>query len=219
MKQGADTILHREQEEYLAGLIPPRDEVFASLEADAAQHDVPIVDPELGRFLQVAALTAGARRILEVGTATGYSGLHFLRVLPADGELVTIDVSEERQRIARDHWRRAGVSERATTLLGPAIELLPGIEGPFDIVFLDAIKSEYGRYLDLALPKLRPGGLLIADNVLWGGRIARGEHDADADALRAFNAYAMAHPELHAIILPLGDGVLYAAKRDTPAGG
>ena len=89
----------------------------------------------------------------------------------------------------------------------------------FDIVFLDAIKSEYRRYLDLALPKLRPGGLLIADNVLWGGRIARGEHDADADALRAFNAYAMAHPELHAIILPLGDGVLYAAKRDTPAGG
>ncbi len=219
MKQGADTILHREQEEYLAGLIPPRDEVFASLEADAARHDVPIVDPELGRFLQVAALAAGARRILEVGTATGYSGLHFLRVLPADGELVTIDVSEERQRIARDHWRRAGVSERATTLLGPAIELLPGIEGPFDIVFLDAIKSEYGRYLDLALPKLRPGGLLIADNVLWGGRIARDEHDADADALRAFNAYAMAHPELHAIILPLGDGVLYAAKRDTPAGG
>ena len=211
--KGVDSILRQEQAEYLESLLPERDEVFQSLEADADQNSVPIVDPELGRFLQIAALSVGARRVLEIGTATGYSGLHFLQVLPADGELVTIDVSEERQRIARDHWRQAGVSERATTLLGPAIDLLPTVEGPFDLLFLDAIKSEYRRYLDLALPLLRPGGLVIADNVLWGGRVARGEHADDTDALRAFNAYAMEHPELLSIILPLGDGVLYAVKK------
>jgi len=213
MKQGLDNILQREQAEYLDQLLGHRSDVFQSLEADAEQNNVPIVDPELGRFLQIAALAIGARRVLEVGTATGYSGLYFLSVLPDDGELVTIDVSAERQQIARDHWRQAGVAARATTLLGPALDMLPTVKGPFDLLFLDAIKSEYQRYLDLALPMIRPGGVIIADNVLWGGRVARGEHDGDTDALRAFNSYALEHPALHVTIVPLGDGIVYGVKR------
>jgi caffeoyl-CoA O-methyltransferase len=213
MKQGVDNILHQEQAEYLEQLLEARGEIFQSLEQNAQEHNVPIVDPELGRFLQIAALSVGARRVLEVGTATGYSGLHFLSVLPADGELVTIDISEQRQQIARDHWRQAGVSARATTLLGPALEVLPTVEGSFDLLFLDAIKTEYRQYLDIGLPRVRAGGLIIADNVLWGGAVARGARDEETNALRDFNTYAMSHPQLHAIVLPLGDGILYAVKR------
>lgn len=213
MKLALDAILHRKQAEYLDSLLPARDPVARSLEADAAAHDVPIVDPEVGRFLQIVALSIGAQRILEIGTATGYSGLHLLRALPGDGELVTIDVDETRQRIARDHWHEAGVAEKATLVLGPALETLPTIDGPFDLVFIDAIKTEYQAYLDLALPKLRAGGLVIADNTLQGGKVAKNkEDDASTVAVLAFNAYVMEHPELLSLILPLGDGLLYAVK-------
>lgn len=212
MKAAIDAILRPEQAQYLEGLIPDRDETAIAIEADAAQHDVPIVDPEVGRFLEIVARSIGARRILEVGTATGYSGLHLLRGLPVEGELVTIDVDEDRQRAARGYWDRAGVAARATMHLGPALEVLPTLEGPFDLVFLDAIKDEYVRYLNLSLPMLRSGGIVVADNVLRGGRVATGEPDENADALRAFNAYAVGHPQLLAVILPLGDGLLYAAK-------
>ena len=212
MKDSSDAILRPEQAAYLESLLPERDEVARALEANADQDGVPIVDPEVGRFLQIAALSINAQRILEVGTATGYSGLHFLQALPANGELVTIDVDDARQRMARDHWRQAGVSAQATTLLGPALDVLPTLSGPFDLLFLDAIKDEYQRYLDLALPMLRTGGLVIADNVLRAGKVATGEPDENAEALRAFNSYAMAHPQLLALVLPVGDGVLYAVK-------
>jgi predicted O-methyltransferase YrrM len=212
MKAASDAILRPEQAQYLEGLLPERDEVARALEADAQEHDVPIVDPEVGRFLQIAALSIGARRVLEVGTATGYSGLHLLKALPPDGELVTIDVDETRQRTARDHWSQAGVSERTTFVLGPALEMLPTLDGPFDLVFLDAIKDEYKRYLDLALPMLRVGGVVLADNVLRAGKVATGEDDPNANALRIFNAYAMNHPQLLSVVLPLGDGLLYAVK-------
>ena len=212
MKQAADAILHGELAEYLDNLLPERDEVAQALEADAARNDVPIVDPEVGRFLQLAALSVSARRVLEIGTATGYSGLHFLRALPADGELVTIDIDAERQRTARDYWRQAGLAEQARLMLGAALEIIPTLSPSFDIVFLDAIKLEYQGYLDLALPLLRRGGLVIADNVLWGGRVAHDEQEANAEALRAFNVYTMRHPQLLSVILPLGDGLLYAVK-------
>ena len=212
MKGVIDAILHREQAEYLERLVPERDEVARALEADADLNNVPIVDPEVGRFLHIAALSINARRVLEVGTATGYSGLHLLRALPVGGELVTIDISADRQRIARDHWREAGVADRATFLLGPALEIIPSATGPFDLLFIDAIKTEYQGYLDLALPKLRLGGIVIADNVLWKGRVALGDRDADSDALRDFNAYAIGHPQLTATVLPVGDGLLYGVK-------
>ncbi len=213
MKESIDAILHGEQAEYLDSLLPTRDAVLQALEADADQHGVPIVDPEVGRFLQIAALSVDARRILEVGTATGYSGLHFLQVLPPDGELITIDIDDARQRAAHDYWRQAGVAAQATTLLGPALELLPTVTGTFDLVFLDAIKDEYRRYLDLALPLLRAGGLVLADNVLRAGRVARRDSgDADAASLDDFNRYAMGHPQLRSLVLPLGDGLLYAVK-------
>jgi caffeoyl-CoA O-methyltransferase len=214
MKQASDAIIRPEQAAYLERLLPPRDAVASALEANAAQHDVPIVDPEVGRFLEITARALGARRILEIGTATGYSGLHLLRGLAGDGELVSIDVDPERQRTAREHFAQAGLAEQATLLLGPALDHLPRLSGPFDLVFLDAIKTEYCQYLDLALPLLRPNGVVIADNVLRAGQIALDEHDETLDAIRVFNTYAMGHPQLLTLILPFGDGLLYAVKRD-----
>lgn len=212
MKSASDAILQADQAAYLDALLPPRDAVAQELEADAAAHDVPIVDPETGRFLTITARAIGARRVLEIGTATGYSGLHLLRGMGSGGELVSIDVDEQRQATARSHFQRADVASRATLLLGPALEVIPTLGGSFDLIFLDAVKQEYRSYLDLALPLLRPQGVLLADNVLRAGRIARDEHDEVLDALRDFNSYAMEHPQLSALVLPLGDGLLYAIK-------
>lgn len=213
MKAASDAILRSDQAAYLERLLPPRDPIAHKLEVDAAQHDVPIVDPEVGRFLTITARAIGARRVLEIGTATGYSGLHLLRGMGAGGELVSIDVDAQRQTTAYDHFRQAGVADQATLLLGPALELIPTLRRSFDLLFIDAIKQEYRAYLDLALPLLRPQGVVIADNVLRAGQIARDEHDELLDALRDFNAYAMAHPQLHGLVLPLGDGLLYAIKQ------
>lgn len=213
MKAAADAILRSEQATYLEQLLPPRDQIVQQLEEDAARNDVPIVDPEVGRFLQITTRAMRATRVLEIGTATGYSGLHLLRGMNG-GELVTIDVDVQRQQIARDHFRQAGVVDNATFLLGPALDLIPTLQGSFDLLFLDAIKTEYREYLDLALPMLRVGGVVIADNVLRAGQIALDEHDETLDALREFNRYAMQHPQLQSLVLPLGDGLLYAVKID-----
>jgi predicted O-methyltransferase YrrM len=212
LKAAPDAILRPEQAAYLDRLLPPRDAIARDLESDAQRNNVPIVDPEVGRLLEMTARAVKAQRILEIGTATGYSGLHLARGMAANGELVSIDVDPERQRIAQEHFEQAGLRERVTLLLGPAIEVIPTLVGPFDLIFLDAIKTEYRSYLDLTLPLLRPNGIVIADNVLRGGDIAQDKHDETLDALRGFNSYAMSHPQLMALILPLGDGLLYAVK-------
>ncbi len=212
MKDASDAILRPEQAVYLDQLLPARDHIAAELEHDAALHDVPIVDPEVARFLEVTARACGARRVLEIGTATGYSGLHLARGMAPDGELVTIDVDAGRQATARRVFQGAGLGERVTLMHGPALSVLPTVRGPFDLLFLDAVKTEYQAYLDLALPLLRVGGVVIADNVLRAGKVASEERSELLDALRDFNRYAMSHPQLMALILPLGDGLLYAVK-------
>ncbi len=217
MKAADDAILHAAQAVYLEQLLPARDPVAQHVEAHAAEYGVPIVDPEVGRFLQITAQAIQAQRVLEIGTATGYSGLHLLRGMGPGGELVTIDVDADRQQTARDYFRQAGVADRVTFVLGPALEMIPTVQGPFDLLFLDAIKHEYRAYLDLALPLLRAGGIVIADNVLRAGKVAGHEHDPMLDALRDFNHYAMNHPELMALVLPLGDGLLYAVKQRNEA--
>jgi caffeoyl-CoA O-methyltransferase len=209
MKGNIGAILREEQERYLVGLLPARDPVAAAMEAAAEQSGVPIVDPEVGLFLYLVARSSGARRILEVGTATGYSGLWLARALPPDGRLVTIDVDPERQRQARESWTAAGLADRVETHLGPALDVLPTLAGPFDLVFIDAEKPEYQGYLERALPLLRPGAVILVDNTLWMGEVARGEHTRDADAIRAFNAFVMQHPRITAEVVPVGDGVLY----------
>jgi len=213
MKDRADAILRREQAAYLDRLLPPREALLAEMEAWSAAHDVPSSDPEVGKLLSILARSRGAKRILEVGTAIGYGTLCLARGAP-EARILTIDPDAERREQARGFLARAGVLERVELIDGEALQVLPRLEGPFDLVYVDALKEEYRRYLDLALPKMALGGLIVVDNVLWKGRVAEPpeERDRDADAIRAFNGYLMIHPQLEAVVLPLGDGVGLAVK-------
>jgi caffeoyl-CoA O-methyltransferase len=221
VKKGVGSILRPEQERYLERLLPPREPLLREMEEQAARGEVPISDPETGRLLSILARAAaanGARLILEIGTAIGYGTLCLARGAP-QARVVSIDPDPQRLAAARAYLERAGVAERVELLEGAALDLLPRLEGPFDLVYVDAVKTEYRRYLDLVLPRLRVGGLVVIDNLLWGGKVAEpppeeavtGE-DPSTAALRAFNGYLMMHPQLEAVVLPLGDGVGLATK-------
>jgi len=213
MKDRDDAILRPQQAAYLERLLPPRDPLLTEMESVSGEHGIPSSDPEVGRLLAILARACGARRMLEVGTAIGYGALCLARAAP-EATVVSIDADPGRLRAARGYLERAGVAERVELVEGRALDVLPRLQAPFDLVYLDALKDEYRRYLDLALPLLRVGGLVVADNLLWKGRIAEPpeEEDRSADAIRTFNGYLMMHPQLQAVVLPLGDGVGVAVK-------
>ena len=191
---------------------------LAAIEAAAEPLDIPIVDRDTGRVLQV--LAGGRRRIVEVGTAYGYSTLWMALGQPPDGTIVTIDPDRARTDLARGWWREAGIAdERITVVNAPALDAFaagePALAGPFDLAFIDALKPEYHRYLEHITGRLAPGALVVADNVLWSGRVS-GARPADADdantrALREFDTAVLGDRRFNATILPLGDGLLVAS--------
>jgi predicted O-methyltransferase YrrM len=172
MKARIDAILQREQALYLDQLHPASDGLLAEMEAYAAAHDVPIADREVALFLEITARAAGAQRVLEIGMAIGYSVIHLLRGMPAGGQVVTIEPEEEMIRAASAYLTRAGMLERVRIVRGYALEVIPHLSDSFDLIYLDAMKAEYKDYLELSLPLLRTGGVVIADNLLWGGQVA-----------------------------------------------
>ncbi|MBI3817120.1 MAG: O-methyltransferase [Planctomycetes bacterium] len=216
MKGIPDGILHRIQADYLEALLPRRAGAAAALETLAQRDRVPIVDPEVGRFLEQTAIASRAKRALEVGTAIGYSTLHLARGVGADGHVVTIDVDPARQETARRHLAMERLESRVEFMLEPGLAAIGRASGPFDLLFLDAIKEEYRGYLDLALPKLRIGGVVICDNLLWSGQVAgqilKEDERSSTLALREFNPYFTNHPSLLAQVLSFGDGVGFAVK-------
>jgi predicted O-methyltransferase YrrM len=210
MKHGKASILHAEQESYLDRLLPPRDPLLREMEAHAEREDVPISDPEVGRFLSLMVRATGARLVLEIGTAIGYGALCLARGGP-EVHVVSFDVDAGRLVAARQYLEKA---DRVELIEGSVLDLLHGLPGTFDLVYIDADKLEYRRYLDQVLPRLKVGGTILVDNLLWGGRVAsRGEEDdRQTEALRAFNGYLMMHPQLQSLVLPLGDGMGVATK-------
>src|SRR5712692_3035979 len=170
MKARIDAILRREQAEYLDNLQPQSTGLLAEMEAYAAEHRVPIADREVALFLEITARAINAKRALECGMAIGYSVIHLLRGMPEDGRVITIDPSDEMIRAAEGYLSRAGLRERTQIEKGYALEVIPRLNETFDLVFIDAVKEEYRGYLDLSLPKLRTGGLVLCDNLLWGAR-------------------------------------------------
>ena len=216
MKARIDAIIQREQAEYLDNLLPASDELVAEMEAYAAEHRVPIADREVARFLEITARAIKARRVLECGMAIGYSVIHLARGMSEDGLVITIDPSDEMIKAAEGYLARAGLRERARIEKGFALEVIPQLDETFDLIFLDAVKEEYRGYLDLALPKLRKGGVVLCDNLLWGGQVAgeisSPDQKASTEALREFNVYFVNHPELRAEVLPVGDGLGYGVK-------
>src|SRR5947199_6512326 len=216
MKAKLDAILQREQAEYLDRLLLPSDDLLAEMEEYAARHRVPIADREVALFVEITARAINARRALECGMAIGYSVIHLLRGMGADGRVITIDPSDEMIRLAEGYLTRAGLREQTQIEKGYALEVIPQLDETFDLLFLDAVKEEYRGYLDLALPKLRIGGVIICDNLLWGGQVAgeirSDDQKASTEALREFNKYFVNHPQLRAEVLAVGDGLGYGVK-------
>ena len=205
--------------DWIESIAAPQPAALASIEsaANAADQRIPIVDRDSGRVL--SALAAGRRRIVEVGTAYGYSTLWLALGQPADGTIVTIDPDRSRTDLARGWWRQAGIAdERITVVSAKALDAFAAddqaLAGPFDLAFIDALKPEYQAYLEALVPRLAPGALVIADNVLWSGRVADpGSDSAETVALRAFDEAVLGDPRFNATILPVGDGLLVAGFR------
>jgi caffeoyl-CoA O-methyltransferase len=211
MKDRADAILRPEQAEYLELLLPPSEPLLAEMERVASERQVPISDPEVGRLLELLAHSCRARRVLEIGTAIGYGTLCLARGA-SDATVVSLDRDPQLQAEARRWLERGGVADRVELHCGEALELLPTLAGPFELAYIDADKLSHRRLLDLVLPKLTVGGLVVVDNLLWKGRVAGDDTDDETEAIRAFNGYLMIHPQLRSVVLPLGDGVGLAAK-------
>jgi predicted O-methyltransferase YrrM len=206
-------------ERYLAGLNRMPDPVLVEIEREGRAAHLPIIDAEVGGLLRVLATAAGAKRILEIGTAIGYSGIWLAGALPVGGMLFTMELSPDRAAIARQNFARAGLADRAHIMIGDAALLVAKVSGPFDLIFQDGAKGNYGRMLDRLVERLRPGGLLVTDNVLWSGEVVPGfsaapsHHDeADTRAIAEYNERLAADPRLRTTFLPLRDGVAVSVK-------
>jgi caffeoyl-CoA O-methyltransferase len=177
---------------------------------EAAEMQIP---HEQAAFLTLLTQLVAARRIVEVGTFTGYSTLAFALGLPADGVVITCDVSPEWTGIALEAWRMAGVRDQVDLRLGPAAETLAGLDEPVDLVFLDADKTGYLGYWEQLVPLVRPGGLLLADNVLYYGEAAAPDATGNARAIREFNERVRTDQRVESVMLPIADGLTIARRR------
>lgn len=206
-------------EGYLASLNRLSDEVLLDVAKEGARRNLPLVDPEVGALLHVQAAAIGARRILEIGTAIGYSGIWLSRALPPDGLLITIEIDAGRAAEARANFDRAGVGDRANVMIGDAARLVAKVSGPFDLIFQDGDKRQYVPLLDPLIALLRPRGLLMTDNVLWDGEVAPGfisspqRDPRDTEAVVSYNRRLSSEPRLLTAWVPIRDGVAISVKK------
>lgn len=166
-----------------------------------------------GQFLRLLSMIQGPRRILEVGTFTGYGTLCLAAGLTSGGHMDTVEVNDELAWIIRKYLRKAGLEEQVALHLGDAMDLLPTLPGPYDLVFLDAGKHDYIRHYELVMEKVNPGGLILADNVLWSGKVVEKPEDPDARLLHQFNEHVQRDERVENVLLPLRDGLMIARKR------
>jgi predicted O-methyltransferase YrrM len=194
---------------------PPGDVLERLAEETRAKTTVPqmMVGPIEGRFLAFLVFALRARRLLEIGTFTGYSSICMASALPSDGRIVTLDVNEETTEIARRYATEAGVIDRIEYRLGPAKDILPSVDGPFDLVFIDADKEGYIDYYEAALPKLAEDGLMIADNVLWSGHVVDEDADGSTRAIQLFNEHVRADDRVESVMLTVRDGMTLIRRR------
>jgi predicted O-methyltransferase YrrM len=206
-------------ERYLSTLNRASDAVLDDIARGNETRGLPLVDAEVGALLRVLATSVNATRILEIGTAIGYSGIWLAGALPPGGMLITMEMNEQRAREARENFARAGLADRVSILVGDAQLKLAKVAGPFDLIFQDGNKQLYSPLLDRLVALLRPRGLLVTDNVLWDGEVAPGyvaepKRDvSDTQAVADYNARVAAHPALLTSIVPLRDGVSISVKR------
>jgi caffeoyl-CoA O-methyltransferase len=204
---------------YLTSLLPSSDPLLEEIARSGQARGLPLVGAQVGALLSVLVTAVGAHRVLEIGTGIGYSGIWLARALPPDGQLLSIEIDERRAREARANFARAGLADRATVIVGNADRIVRKLAGPFDVIFNDGDKLQYPSLLDRLVDLLRPRGLLVTDNVLWGGEVIPGYLAAPArpadqtEAIRQFTARLMRHPALTTIVVPIRDGVAVSVRR------
>jgi caffeoyl-CoA O-methyltransferase len=200
-------------ERYFLDLLPARDAVLAEMEAHAAEKDVPIVGPAVGTLLEILTRSIAADRVFELGSAIGYSTAFFARAVGRGGQVFYTDGSAEKAEQARGYLKRMDLDDRVTLRVGDAIESLEATTGYFDVIFVDIDKEGYPRALQAAAPRVRRGGYLIADNVLWSGKVADpAVRDAATEGIRQFNRTLFSLQEFRSVIVPLRDGVAIARR-------
>jgi predicted O-methyltransferase YrrM len=200
-------------DDYLYRIAAPRDRLLEKMEEYADTNNVPIIGPLVGRFLYNLAKTSQSKKVLEIGTAIGYSGIWLARAIaPQKGNLTTIDMNPERVKIARKNIAEAGLDKSIRIIEGSALDILPTLKDEYDLIFLDSDKDVYPDAFRLSIPKLRRGGLFVADNALWGGEVAKGGKDKDTQSMIKFNKLVFESRSLSSVIVPLRDGVLVSVK-------
>lgn len=203
---------------YIAGLGRLPNPALTRVEEEGRADGLPLVRADTGALLHTFARAAGARRILEVGTAIGYSAIWLASALPDDGMMITMEMSSERAARARANLTEAGLDDRVSVMVGDATKFLHKVSGPFDVIFQDSDKKLYEPMLDRLVSLLRPGGVLLTDNVLWSGEVIPGyvpapTRDAsDTDAIAAYNRRLAADPRLFTTIVQVGDGLSVSVK-------
>jgi caffeoyl-CoA O-methyltransferase len=205
--------------DYVSRLYAPEDELLADVRARSAAAGLPDIQvaPLDGRHLEVLARLSGARRAVEIGTLGGYSGVALLRGMGADAQLDTIEIDPHHAEIARETFRRAGFTNHARVHVGPAVEVLPGLapEGPFDLVFIDADKDGYPRYLAWAADNLRPGGLVLLDNAFLFGHLPEkpaGQRATSIKAMQSVHETLARGGKFSATVLPTGEGLAVGVR-------
>jgi predicted O-methyltransferase YrrM len=214
---GLDTQLY----DYLQSVSLREPEILTQLRQETAQHPMAQMQiaPDQGQFMALLVQLIGAKKTLEVGVFTGYSSLVVALALPPEGKVVACDVSQEYTSIARRYWQQAGVADKIDLHIAPAQETLKsllaeGQAGTFDFAFIDADKSNYEIYYELALELVRPSGLIIVDNVLWSGRVADPQvQDNRTKAIRSLNQKLHQDQRVTLSLVPIGDGLTLALKR------
>jgi caffeoyl-CoA O-methyltransferase len=204
-------------EEYAEAHTTPNGELFERLSAETREKtQIPemMVGKLEGQFLSFVVRATGARRVVELGTFTGYSSISMARALPDGGRIVTCDVNDKTTAIARRYAEEAGVADRIDYRLGPAAETLAKLDGPFDLVFIDADKRGYVDYYEAVLPKLADRGLILADNTLASGSVVEDDPGEMGAAIKRFNDHVAADDRVECVVLTIRDGVTLIRKRD-----
>jgi predicted O-methyltransferase YrrM len=200
-------------DDYLYRIAAPRDPLLEKMEEYADSHAIPIIGPLVGRLLYNLAKASQSKKILEIGTAIGYSGIWLARaVAPLKGNVTTIDMDPERVKIAKKNLSEAGLERTVKVIEGNALKVLPSLKEEFDMIFLDSDKDVYPDAFKMSVPMLRKGGLFVADNALWGGDVAKGGKSKDTQSMIKFNRLVSEFPGMSTVIVPLRDGVLVSLK-------
>jgi predicted O-methyltransferase YrrM len=197
---------------YLLSLLPERDELLQKMERYARERGFPFIGPLVGEMLSILAKSIQARSVFELGSGFGFSAVHFARALPSDGKVICTDGSEENAKKAHEFFREGGLLDKIEFCVGDAVESLAKYPGPFDIVLMDIDKEGYPDGFRAAWPKLRAGGLFIADNLLWDGLVMTDDDKPSTRGIREFTRLLYSTPNAQTTILPLRDGVSVTLK-------